>query len=130
MEKFNDLKYERPNLSKYESDVKKLFKDFENLALDEKIKTVEEYFKISDKLSSIIELDQIRATINRLDKFYKDEEDFLNENLPKLGVVDEMVNNYLIKSKDRNLLEEHFGKLLFTKIEKQILLQVQQKDMV
>lgn len=120
MEKFNDLKYERPNLSKYESDVKKLFKDFENLALDEKIKTVEEYFKISDKLSSIIELAQIRATINRLDKFYKDEEDFLNENLPKLGVVDEMVNNYLIKSKDRNLLEEHFGKLLFTKIEKQI----------
>ncbi len=120
MEKFKDLKYERPNLLEYENEVKKLFNNFDEKTLDEQIEIVLKYFEISDKLSSIIELAQIRATINRLDKFYKEEEDFLNENLPKLGVVDEMVNNYLIKSSHRDGLEKHFGNLLFQKIEKQI----------
>lgn len=112
--KFEDMKYERPDLEKLEAEVDGLLVRFrESDSFEEQSKIIDEYNKINSEISTAATLARVRSSIDTKDEFYDGERTFFNENAPK---IKEMSNKYydaISNSKFREELEKKYGKQLF-----------------
>ena len=115
---FDDFKYVRPNLDEYKIDVQKVVdalnneKDFDRL-----FQELEEFNKKRAYVNTMFELVAIRNSINTLDKFYEEEQNFMDENSPLFIEVENDYKNALINCKYREELTKKYGKRLFEMIE-------------
>jgi M3 family oligoendopeptidase len=74
---------------------------------------------LNDELDSMATLVSIRNSLDTKDEFYQKEQDFFDENGPKLQMYNNLFSKKLIQSKNRKYLEEKFGKLIFKQAELQ-----------
>ena len=83
--KFNEFKYQRPNLDVVQEDLQKLIDIVgENNDLKTEKQAIDEFFKLSDMLDTLSNLVYIRNAVNTTDKFYEEEQNFFDENRPTL----------------------------------------------
>lgn len=116
--KFSEMTYTRPDID----EIKNQF-----IALTERLNNAENYadakkaFLVKDKLEkhirTLFTLVYIRHCINTNDKFYDEEEAFVNSVEP---VLEEYLQNWtisLLKNKFRNDFEKEFGSIIFLNAE-------------
>ena len=116
--KFSDVKVEKPDMEKISDEYKKIIAELNNAETSkEAIRAVKEEFAVSDKISSDVQIAQIRHTINTFDKYYNDLSDFFDENIPYLNQYEDEFNRVLMNSKYKKDIAEEFGDYMFTKIE-------------
>lgn len=114
MQKFKDYKYDRPDLDKISSDFNKLLEELENTNSPENgIEIIREINKLRNHVDTMMTLVSIRHSISTEDEFYAAEQDFMDENGPK---VEDLVIKYykaLVNSKYKDDYKKVFGDQLF-----------------
>ncbi|MDR7856883.1 M3 family oligoendopeptidase [Tissierella sp.] len=121
MLKFQDYRYERPDLSKITDQFNELLQKFsESKRFEDQNNVMEEINKIRNYIDTMGTLVSIRHSINTGDEFYVAENDFIDENRPKFENLVSKFYKELINSKFRDELEEAWGKQVFTLAELQL----------
>lgn len=116
--KFNEFKYQRPDIEKTISDIQRITKALEVEGdYDKVIELIEEYNRISADFSTNVTLCSIRNTINTVDEFYEAENEFIDENAPLVSNASNEYNKALLNCKIRPQLEEKYSKQYFTLLE-------------
>ncbi len=114
--KFSEFKYERPELEKV---IKELTEQISLIGEDEdletEIKAIQKVFDINDKIATQGQLVSIRNSVDTNDEFYEKEQEFFDENGPKIHQYEHEFMQKLLASKNRKGLEEKFGSLLFVR---------------
>ncbi len=117
---FTDFEYQRPNLEEFKENMTALLdKMQEAQTVEEELALIEQIFAMEDELQSMETLVSIRHSINTKDKFYEQEQQFFNENIPPLKELTLRFSTMLLKSKHKKQLEEKLGSLLFKQAELQ-----------
>lgn len=119
--KFEEFKYERPDIDKVKSEFTSLLKTFQDATdMDAQVAAMENINQLRLSLDTMGTLVSIRHSINTEDEFYKEEQDFFDEVYPELqGIVTEYYQA-LVASPFRIELETKFGKQLFDLAECQV----------
>lgn len=121
MKKFKDYEYIRPDLDKTSLEVEKLLGEFSNAETFEKQDEIMARInKIRSNVETMGALASTRYSINTEDKYYAEEQDFLDQKMPK---YQEIVSNFykvLVDSKFRDELEEAWGEQIFTLAEMEL----------
>lgn len=116
--KFSEFKYQRPDMKQLQKDIESLTTLVgENESLETEVNAINNMFKLMDELDTASNLVFIRNAVDTTDKFYEEEQNFMDENTP---ILQEYINKFdkkLLVSKHRKELEKTFGKLLFDKLE-------------
>ena len=116
--KFNEFKYERPNLDTFKNLIlKELNLIATSKTLDEEIKAIKKINDLNDELQSMATLVSIRNSINTKDPFYEEEQAFFDENMPVVSELFNILDKKLLASKHIDKLKEEFGELLFKQTE-------------
>ncbi|MCK5762274.1 MAG: M3 family oligoendopeptidase [Candidatus Izimaplasma sp.] len=114
--KFEEFKYERPDLEDYKKRSNKLL---ELLAtgktLEVELGAINNIFKLQDEMSTLFNLVSIRNSVDTTDEFYEKEQDYFNEIMPHLQQLETTFLKKLLDSKYRKELVEKFGTLIFEK---------------
>jgi len=113
--KFDEIKYKRPSVEKFETDFKALRTKFEQaITWEKQDKTLLEFNKLFDDFYSMYELAHIRLDLNTKDEFLEQEVDFFSD---CSGLMAQFLNQYfvvlneaefkdeLIKKRDRHLFD-------------------------
>lgn len=119
--KFQDYKYERPNIEDFKHQFAALLNQFnEAKDVNEQDQVMTEINNLRGHFESMQTLAQVRHSIDTTDEFYMQENDFFDENGPIYsGLIDEYYRA-LVNSKFRSELEAKWGKLLFSMAEIQL----------
>lgn len=116
--KFSEFKYVRPNIKQIEQQANEyLEKIGTNYSFNEELTAINNLSQLMDEVSSMITIAQIRHDINTKDEFYAEEVNFIDENIPYISAINNQLVNKLLESKNKEQLENHFGKLLFEQLE-------------
>ncbi len=116
--KFNDMKYERPDVSAACAEFDRLAGRFIAAATFEEAESAFlEYDRLKYHIETMFTLSYIRHTINTQDEFYSAENDFQDESEPLLKEPDMKWSRALLASPFRPELEKKYGKLMFTNLE-------------
>ena len=111
---FKDYKYERPDLNEVQKKFTELLGKFNNAeSADAQKRVIKEINDLRIEVESMGSLAFIRHSIDTTDKFYEEEQEFLDENIP---LYQKMIFEYykaLANSKFRTELEEKLGSQLF-----------------
>ncbi len=114
--KFEEFKYERPNLEEYKKRSNKLL---ELLAtgktLSVELEAIDNVFKLQDEMSTLYNLVSIRYSVDTTNEFYEKEQDYFNEIMPHLQQLETTFLKKLLDSEYRKELVEKFGTLIFEK---------------
>ncbi|MGG5463003.1 M3 family oligoendopeptidase [Clostridium sp. B9] len=108
--KFEDFKYERPDISKCGKEVENLIvtlgeaKDFE-----EAKKVIKDINKIRNNITTMNSICEVRHTINTEDEFYNGESEFWDENGPLVEEINDKFYNALLESKFKEQIGEYYG---------------------
>ncbi|MCF7923644.1 MAG: M3 family oligoendopeptidase [Candidatus Izimaplasma sp.] len=118
--KFKDYKYVRPDIEKYQVKINDLLSIIgEDIDYHEELQAIKNIFDLNDELSSMSTLVSIRNSLDTKDDFYQKEQDFFDENGPKLEMYQTIFSKKIIKSKNRKELEKELGTLIFKQAELQ-----------
>lgn len=113
--KFNEFIYKRPNIKNTEKEFNELINKFNNASSFEiQNDVMQKINKLRSEVETMIELAQIRQTIDTNDKFYDEEKNYIDEITP---IYQGLITEYykaLDSSKFRKELEEKWGKQIFT----------------
>lgn len=108
--KFDDYRYERPDVEKFKQDFNALLKDLNDTSpLEVQKASVTAINKLRNEFDTMQTLVSVRHSINTTDEFYKAEQEFMDEIGP---VVQEYITNYykaLVHSKYRAEFEKEWG---------------------
>lgn len=119
--KFNDYKYQRPDIEGYKQTVQELLTSFENAdSAEQQIVIMNELIQKEKDVNTMVELCYIRNTIDTTDKFYDEEMAFMDDMMPEVKGVKTSYYKAILNSKFKNELKETFGELLLKKAENQI----------
>lgn len=112
--KFNEFNYERPDIKKAEGVFKELLANFNSAeSFEEQNTLMEEINALRSNIETMAQLVEIRHTIDTTDKFYEEEQNYLDEVMPSYeGIISEYYKS-VVNSKFRSELEERWGKQLF-----------------
>lgn len=112
--KFNEFKYERPDMEALEKNLKDLIKSFnEAISFEEQDKLMKEINTLRSDFESMDNIVSIRHTVDTRDEFYEKEQNYFDEVTPLYqGMLSEYYES-LAKSKFRKELEIKWGKQLF-----------------
>jgi M3 family oligoendopeptidase len=112
--KFNEYRYERPDVAAFEKQFKELLAVFSSAAnYEEQDAAMSGMNKLRSEFDTMQQMAYIRHSIDTNDEFYKAEQDFFDENGP---VVQEYITDYyraLVGSAFRAELESKWGRQLF-----------------
>jgi M3 family oligoendopeptidase len=118
---FKEYQYQRPEIDK----VKEIFlaalnrfKAAKDIA--EQMEAIKEINTLRNSVSTMINLVYIRHSIDTNDKFYKDENDYMDEFAPEMEELTSLFYQELVKSPFRTELEEKWGNQLFQLAETQL----------
>ncbi len=112
--KFKDYKYERPNMEVFETEYKALLEEFKT-AKDAKEQNhlLTKLSELRNSVETMFALANARYTIDTRDEFYLVENEFTDENMPRLqGMLVEFYKE-LLASPYRKELEEDWGGQIF-----------------
>lgn len=116
--KFSEMPYTRPD---FEGAFKKMDEFTARLKAaknaDEQLAVFNECEKFSNHLSTLCTICSIRNSIDTTDKFYDDEQNYIDEQYPLLSEKIQEYEKALVASPYRAELEEKLGSLLFKNIE-------------
>lgn len=116
--KFEDFKYERPNLEEYISKMTNLLADLgSGKDYETEITAVRNVFDLEDQISTQYTLVSTRNSVNTKDEFYEKEMEFMNEAAPKMQQYEVLFLKKMLESKHRVALEKELGTQLFTQAE-------------
>ncbi|WP_405173144.1 M3 family oligoendopeptidase [Paenibacillus sp. FSL H8-0260] len=108
--KFNDYRYERPDVEKFKQDFNNLLKDLNDTEpLEVQKASVTAINKLRNEFDTLQTLVSVRHSINTTDEFYKTEQEFMDEIGP---IVQEYITDYykaLVNSKYRAEFEQEWG---------------------
>ena len=114
MEKFKDLKYERPDTEQLEKDFTEAIERFENaVSFEEAEKAFLDYSEIMKHYITLESIVYIRNTCNMKDEYYDAERTFFDETTPKFMPLMKRASSSLIHSPYRPQFEQIYGKQLF-----------------
>jgi len=114
--KFEEFKYERPDLEIFKSNTNELLALIATgKTLKVEMAAINKVFKLHDEMSTLYNLVSIRNSVDTTDKFYEKEQDFFNEIAPHLQQLETMFLKKLLDSKHREGLVKEFGTLIFEK---------------
>lgn len=112
--KFNEYRYERPDVAAFEKQFKELLAAFSSAGnYEEQDAAMSGMNKLRSEFDTMQQIAYIRHSIDTNDEFYKAEQDFFDENGP---VVQEYITDYyraLVGSAFRAELENKWGRQLF-----------------
>lgn len=112
--KFNEYRYERPDVAAFEKQFKELLAVFSSAGnYEEQDAAMSGMNKLRSEFDTMQQIAYIRHSIDTNDEFYKAEQDFFDENGP---VVQEYITDYyraLVGSAFRTELESKWGRQLF-----------------
>lgn len=113
--KFHEYPYERPDLKQIEARFNELLEQFKAASsFEEQDRLMKAVNKLRSETDTMIQIAQVRHTIDTTDSFYKKEQDVLDEMEP---IIKSLVTQYydaLVHSKFRSELEQKWGKQLFS----------------
>lgn len=116
--KFKDYAYQRPDLEAIGKEFEKTIDVLRNAAsAAEQIAALERINAVRRNYDTMATLCRIRSSIDTTDKFYEQEQDFLDENDPLYMNFEFQLEAEVMKSKFRSELEEKFGRQIFNLIE-------------
>ena len=114
--KFEEFKYERPDLEYYKKRSSELLNLLANgKSLEVELEAINKSFELQDEISTLYSLVSIRNSVDTTDEFYEKEQEFFNEIAPHLQQLETMFLKKLLDSKYREELEKEFGTLIFEK---------------
>lgn len=114
MEKFKELKYERPDTEQLEKDFTEAIERFENaVSFEEAEKAFLDYSEIMKHYITMESIVYIRNTCNMKDEYYDAERTFFDETTPKFMPLMKRASSSLIHSPYRPQFEQIYGKQLF-----------------
>ena len=123
MEKFKDLKYERPDLKQLKKDFARYLAEFKKAgSFEEADRAFLGYQGLVETVGTQATIAHIRNTMNMKDEFYEKEIKFFNSEMPKLMLLMKKAGKALLKSPFRPRLEEKYGELMFKDTETQMKL--------
>lgn len=123
MQKFSEIKYERPDIKKLKKDFLLSVKKFKNAPTFEEADTA--FIKcnrIIEEAGTMYVVAEIRNTANMKDEFYDNEMKFYNKALPMLMPMLKKTVSALLKSPYRPEMEKKYGAQLFKSAEMQLKL--------
>jgi len=119
--KFDDYSYLRPDLDIMENSFEELLKKFRNAtSANEQNLIIEEITKLRNNLETMHTLVSIRHSINTLDEFYIEEQNFMDENSPRYMNMVTKFYKELINTPFREELEKTWGSQVFNLAKVQI----------
>lgn len=113
--KFSEFIYERPNVEKISESFNLLLEKFnaaESFELQDAVMT--EIISLRVEVESMGSIVSIRHTVDTTDKFYEEEQDYIDEVMPIYQGLIAKFYASIIKSKFRKELEQRHGKQLFS----------------
>lgn len=120
MEKFKDLKYERPDLKKIKRDFRAKLKEFENAAtFAEANDAMLAWSDVMDKVGTQYSIAYVRSTMNMKDEFYEAEMKYYNSAIPRMMPLMKKCTSAMLKSRFRKEFEEKYGAHMFKNEETQ-----------
>ena len=120
MEKFKDLKYERPDVKKIKSDSLSILKKFKDAATFEEANgALLAWEKVFSSAMTQYSIANVRHTMNMKDEFYDAEMKFFNGAMPKLMPLIKKGTAAMLRSRFRPQLEELYGSHMFKNAEVQ-----------
>ena len=120
MEKFKDLKYERPDLKKAKQDFSTYCKQFGAAKNFEEADNAFLGFQhIMERVTTQNVIASVRNTMNMKDEFYDAEIKFFNREMPKLMMTLKKAVKAVLASPFRPQLEEKYGSHMFKEFEVQ-----------
>ncbi len=119
--RFEDFKYERPNMETFKSDFTKALETFTNAeAADKQEKAMDEINRLRFDFNTMSTLASIRNSIDTRDEFYDAEKQFFNKNSPIFSQLNNQFYKALSEAKFKTELMERKGKLLFEQAEQSL----------
>jgi len=119
--KFNDYKYERPDLDIFVKKIKDLLETLkDDISVEDELIIIKEVFDLQDELSTMGTLVSTRNKIDTADEFYEKEQEFFNENMPHIQKYSQQFIKQILSSRNRVKLEQELGVLLFEQAELQL----------
>lgn len=119
--KFSEMKYERFNLDEYKALYSRLAEQAKSAKdLDELIELLKEHEKANSYIITMGTLAHTRHTIDTTDKFYEEENKFIDENMPLLQEGFLAFFKALYDSPFRSDLEKKYGSLMFVNLEMEL----------
>lgn len=116
--KFNDMPYERIDFAKVESNIKELMKEFnEAKSGEEQFAIHQKYYKITNRVETMMTLAHIRFDIDTKDEFYEKEQAYYDEKSPIYENLVLEYQNKLYESPYRDYLETKIGPVAFKNME-------------
>ncbi|MDR7073942.1 M3 family oligoendopeptidase [Fictibacillus barbaricus] len=112
--KFSEFTYERPDINELKSAFEAAVQIFrEASSADEQNEAMKKVVSLRNSFESMARLAKIRHTIDTEDVFYKDEQAFMDENLPVYQGVVTAFHEALVASPYKDELEQKWGSQLF-----------------
>lgn len=116
--KFSEMPYERVKYEEVEKQYKAIMEEFSNAKSgEEQFEIHKKQYALSNKVSSLITIAQIRHDIDTKDAFYDEEKTYYDEISPKLNSLSVAYAKQMYESPFRSYLEENIGKVAFKNIE-------------
>ncbi len=116
--KFSQMPYERISLDAVTKEFTEILNAFKNAKSgEEQFQIHQNYYRLTDKIMTMMVIAQIRHDGYTEDEFYKAEQDYYDEIGPEL---ENLMNNYkraMYESPFRSYLEDKIGKVAFKNIE-------------
>lgn len=119
--KFNEFKYERPNISEIEKKYKEVIGVIlGDSTLEEVIEAINEINKVRSTFDTMASLASVRHSIDTTDEFYDKESEFFDEQGPIYASFENGLAKALVECKYQDKLEEKYGSHLFNIIKVQL----------
>ena len=121
MEKFRDLKYERPDIKRLKKDIRRMLGEFTDAgSFDEADAALAEFMRVMESFVTQNIIATIRSNMNVKDEFYDGEIRYFNREIPKQMLTLKKAGKALLGSPFRPQLEEKYGKHVFRNLETQL----------
>lgn len=118
--KFSTLQYERPDFAKFSAFEDEMLEKIKNANSYEELQHyITKFDKANQELSTICTIASIRHTLDTTDKFYEQEDEYINDMIPTLIPKMVAINDAILNSKFRDDVEKEFGKQYFAAMELQ-----------
>jgi len=119
--KFEDFKYERPDMDTFKTSFQKALKTFETAkSADEQEKAMDTINQLRFDFRTMSTLANIRNSINTKDAFYDKEKQFFNQNSPIFSQLNNQFYKALRAATFKDELTKRKGQLLFDQAEQSL----------
>ena len=116
--KFKDMPYERVDFAQVEKEMKELMEAFDRAESgEEQFEVHKKYYALTDKVSTLMTIANIRFDVDTTDEFYNKEQEYYDEQRPIYRNLTLAYEKKLYNSPYRDYLEQKIGPVAFKNME-------------